>query len=111
MQELALDLQALQTIPHGNVFIDLVLSHKKLLPSILQAPELELKSLLDNLKYAFIGDNNTLPVMVAKGCARGKTCEVVVRSQNSHWMDFTTLRALVTRYVCIAYYWRIMWNQ
>jgi hypothetical protein len=26
-------------------------------------------------------------------------------------MDFTTLRALVTRYVCIAYYWRIMWNQ
>jgi hypothetical protein len=32
VQELAL---ALQTIPHGNVFVDLVLSHKKLLPSIL----------------------------------------------------------------------------
>jgi hypothetical protein len=67
MHESALALQALQTIPHGNVFVDLVLSHKKLLPSILQAPELELKPLPDNLKYVFIGDNNTLPVIIAKG--------------------------------------------
>jgi hypothetical protein len=66
MHESALALQALQTIPYGNVFVDLVLSHKKLLPSIFQAPELELKPLLDNLKYVFIGDNNTLPVIIAK---------------------------------------------
>ena len=57
---------ALQTVPHCNVFIDLVLSHKKLLPSILQAP-LELKPLSNNLKYVFIGDNNTLPIIIAKG--------------------------------------------
>ena len=56
MHEIALALQTLQTIPHGNVFVDLVLSHKKLLPSILQAHELELKPLPDNLKYVFIGD-------------------------------------------------------
>ena len=67
MQESALALKALQTIPHGNVFVDLVLPHKKLLPSILQAPELELKPLSNNLKYVFIGDNNTLPVIIAKG--------------------------------------------
>jgi len=60
-------LQSLQTVPYGNVFVDLVLSHKKLLPSILQAPELELKPLPDNLKYVFIGDNNTLPVIIATG--------------------------------------------
>jgi hypothetical protein len=66
MQESTLALQ-LQTIPHGNVFVDLVLSHKKLLPSILQAPELELKCLPDNLKYVFIGDNNTLPIIITKG--------------------------------------------
>jgi hypothetical protein len=66
MHESALALQALQTILYGNVFVDLVLSHKKLLPSILQAPELELKPLPDNLKYVFIGDNNTLPVIIAK---------------------------------------------
>jgi hypothetical protein len=65
VHESALALQALQTVPHGNVFADLVLSHKKLLPSILQAPKLELKPLPDNLKYVFIGDNNTLPVIIA----------------------------------------------
>jgi hypothetical protein len=67
VHESALALQALQTVPHGKVFVNLVLSHKKLLPSILQAPELELKPLPDNLKYVFIGDNNTLPVIIAKG--------------------------------------------
>jgi len=67
MHESVLALQALHTVPHGNVFVDLVLSHKKLLPSILQAPKLELKPLPDNLKYVFIGDNNTLLVIIAKG--------------------------------------------
>jgi hypothetical protein len=92
MHKSALALQALQTVPPGNVFVDLVLSHKKLLPSILQAPELELKPLPDNLKYVFIGDNNTLPVITTKRfdkCTRGKTFKVVMRSQNNHWMDFT----------------------
>jgi hypothetical protein len=65
VHELTLALQSLQTVPHGNVFVDLVLSHKKLLPSILQAPALQLKPLPDNLKYVFIGDNNTLPVIIA----------------------------------------------
>jgi len=62
-----LALQALKTTPRGNVFIDLVVLYKKLLSSILQEPELELKPLPDNLKYVFIGDNNTLPVIIAKG--------------------------------------------
>ena len=57
----------MQTVPHSNVFVDLVLSHKKLLPSILLVLELELKPLPDHLKYVFIGDNNTLPVIIAKG--------------------------------------------
>ena len=58
---------ALQTAPYGNVFVDLLLSHKKFLPSILQAPRLELKHFPDNLKYVFIGNNNTLPVNIVKG--------------------------------------------
>jgi hypothetical protein len=44
VHESALDLQALQTVPHGNVFVDLVLSHKKLLPSILQAPRVRIET-------------------------------------------------------------------
>jgi len=67
VQESTLALQALQTIPHDSVFVDLVLSYKKLLLSILQVPELELKFLTDNLKYVFIGDNNTLHVIIVKG--------------------------------------------
>ena len=60
-------LQALQTVPHGNVFVNLVLSHKKLLSSILQSPELELKHFPDNFKYVFIGNNNTLLIIIVKG--------------------------------------------
>jgi len=83
MQESALTLQALQTIPPGNVFVDLVLSHKKLLPSILQAPELELKPLPDNLKYVFIGDNNTLPIIIAKGLTNAQK-EKLVKLLSNH---------------------------
>jgi glycosyltransferase involved in cell wall biosynthesis len=64
IQESAL---ALQTAPCGNVFVGLVLSYKKLLPFILQALKLELKPFPDNLKYVFIGDNNTLHAIIAKG--------------------------------------------
>jgi hypothetical protein len=67
IKELALALQAVQTVPHGNAFVDLILSYKKLLLSILQAPKLELKPLPNNLKYVFITDNNTLPIIIEKG--------------------------------------------
>jgi hypothetical protein len=79
VHESALDLQSLQTIPHGNVFVDLVLSHKKLLPSILQAPELELKPLPDNLMYSLAKQYTSCYHRKRfDKCARGKTCEVVV---------------------------------
>jgi len=90
-----LALQALQTVPHGNVFVDLVLSHKKLLPSILQAPELELKPLSDNLKYVFIGDNNTLPVIIAKSLTSALEQKLVKLLSNHK----TTIGC-----VCIIYY-------
>jgi hypothetical protein len=72
-----LALQALQTVLHGNVFVDLVLSHKKLMPSILQAPELELKPLPNNLKYVFIEDNNTFHVIIAKGLTNAQEEKLV----------------------------------
>ncbi|XP_027156212.1 uncharacterized protein LOC113756982, partial [Coffea eugenioides] len=37
----------------------------KLLPSVVQAPELELKPLPKHLKYAFLGDRETLPVIIS----------------------------------------------
>ena len=41
MHELAL---ALQTIPHCNVFVDLALSHKKLLPSFFIGPRVRIET-------------------------------------------------------------------
>ncbi len=40
-------------------------SNSKKIPSILQAPELELKPLPLNLKYAFLGKDDTLPVIIS----------------------------------------------
>ncbi|CAM8908355.1 unnamed protein product [Rhodiola kirilowii] len=37
------------------------------LPSIVQAPEMELKPLPDHLKYVFLGDNESLPVIIKSG--------------------------------------------
>lgn len=37
----------------------------KLIPSIIKPPKLELKPLPFNLKYAYLGDNETLPVIIS----------------------------------------------
>ncbi|CAM8975358.1 unnamed protein product [Rhodiola kirilowii] len=37
------------------------------LPSVIRAPEVELKPLPEHLKYAFLGENETLPVIIKKG--------------------------------------------
>ncbi|CAN6679377.1 unnamed protein product [Malus baccata var. baccata] len=44
--------------------IPIPVSTNTLLPSVIQAPVLELKPLPDHLKYVFLGDEETLPVIV-----------------------------------------------
>ncbi|KAB2611031.1 hypothetical protein D8674_019063 [Pyrus ussuriensis x Pyrus communis] len=41
------------------------ISTNKLLPSIIQAPNLELKPLPSHLKYIFLGENETLPAIIS----------------------------------------------
>ncbi|KAM2692977.1 hypothetical protein EV2_007201 [Malus domestica] len=59
----------LESLPqhHGKPSnpISIPVSTNKLLPSVIQAPVLELKPLPDHLKYVFLGDNETLPVIVS----------------------------------------------
>ncbi|CAN6679410.1 unnamed protein product [Malus baccata var. baccata] len=59
----------LESLPqyHGKPSnpISISVSTNKLLPSVTQAPVLELKPLPDHLKYVFLGDNETLPVIVS----------------------------------------------
>ncbi|XP_063948095.1 uncharacterized protein LOC135152190 [Daucus carota subsp. sativus] len=40
-------------------------SHEKLEPSIVETPKLELKQLPEHLRYAFLGEASTLPVIIA----------------------------------------------
>ncbi|CAM9000065.1 unnamed protein product [Rhodiola kirilowii] len=42
------------------------------LPSVMQAPKIELKPLPGHLKYAFLGDNDILPVIINSGLEAGQ---------------------------------------
>ncbi|XP_021745351.1 uncharacterized protein LOC110711280 [Chenopodium quinoa] len=46
-------------------FMKFPVTSNRLLPSIVQPPEVELKLLPYHLKYAFLGENDTLPVIIA----------------------------------------------
>ncbi|CAM8959633.1 unnamed protein product [Rhodiola kirilowii] len=47
------------------------------LPSVIQAPKIELKPLPGHLKYAFLGENNTLPVIIKSGLEAGQEHRLV----------------------------------
>ncbi|KAI3769952.1 hypothetical protein L6452_01068 [Arctium lappa] len=57
--------------------IDLPLYHTRLLPSIEQAPELELKTLPDHLKYTYLGVKETIPVIISSTLSPKKEGELV----------------------------------
>ncbi|KAM1043307.1 hypothetical protein ACFX2A_035379 [Malus domestica] len=85
---------ALESLPqhHGKPSnpISIPVSTNKMLPSVIQAPVLELKPLPDHLKYVFLGDNETLPVslFITHGHRGGEVDPSVERAQDGHWVDF-----------------------
>ncbi|KAM1516930.1 hypothetical protein ACFX10_015837 [Malus domestica] len=48
----------------SSYFISLPTSNEKTLPYVIQAPKLELKPIPEHLKYAFLGEDETLPVII-----------------------------------------------
>ncbi|CAN6704240.1 unnamed protein product [Malus baccata var. baccata] len=60
---------ALESLPlQSGKFLDPIsisVSANKLLPSVVQPPTLELKPLPSDLKYVFLGDGETLPVIIS----------------------------------------------
>ncbi|XP_070668511.1 uncharacterized protein [Malus domestica] len=59
---------ALESLPQQYGKVPLSISSSvstKMLPSLVQAPTLELKPLPDHLKYVFLGNDETLPVIVS----------------------------------------------
>ncbi|CAN6712702.1 unnamed protein product [Malus baccata var. baccata] len=53
------------------------ISTNKLLPSIIQAPILELKPLPSHLKYIFLGENETLPAIISSSLTEEKLLRVL----------------------------------
>nr|XP_027120653.1 uncharacterized protein LOC113737658 [Coffea arabica] len=66
---------ALQTLPttkirYGLAPIFTPESYQRLLPSVVQAPVLELKPLPKHLKYAYLGEGETLPVIISASLSK-----------------------------------------
>ncbi|KAI3670926.1 hypothetical protein L1987_87570 [Smallanthus sonchifolius] len=58
-----------ERVPNWSLQVESLPKHidTQLKPSLESPPKLYLKDLLKHLKYAFVGDNNTLPVIIAAG--------------------------------------------
>jgi hypothetical protein len=64
-------------------FETLVPTNTTLVPSIVQAPNLELKQLSKHLTYAYLGEDNTLPMIVAANLSLGEE-EKLLRVLREH---------------------------
>ena len=52
-------------VHNGPNKLELLENHAKLLPFSISPSQLELKPLPDNLKYAYLGESETLPVIIS----------------------------------------------
>ncbi|XP_023748613.2 uncharacterized protein LOC111896879 [Lactuca sativa] len=65
IERLVNNLEIKKTTQFSVKQIELPQTHTRLPPSLAQPPELELKVLPQHLKYAYLGDNETLPVIIS----------------------------------------------
>ncbi|XP_024178672.1 uncharacterized protein LOC112184654 [Rosa chinensis] len=94
-------------------FISLPISDAKLVPSVIQAPKVELKPLPDHLKYAYLGDNETLPVIIASNLSAHEEVKLV-RVLREHmkaiaW-SIADIKGLVHPCACITFTLRRIQN-
>ncbi|XP_027156566.1 uncharacterized protein LOC113757581, partial [Coffea eugenioides] len=74
-EELKCVIGSLQTLPTTKTRYDLAPifipePHQRLLTSVVQAPVLELKPLPKHLKYVYLGEGETLPVIISAGLSK-----------------------------------------
>ncbi|KAI5323802.1 hypothetical protein L3X38_032874 [Prunus dulcis] len=67
----------------SSYFISLPTSKEKTFPSVIQAPKLELKPIPEHLKYAFLGEDETLPVIISSRLTAEKG-EKLIRVLKDH---------------------------
>ncbi|CAM8900256.1 unnamed protein product [Rhodiola kirilowii] len=80
------------------------------LPSVMQAPKIELKPLPGHLKYTFLGDNDTLQVIINSGLEAGHEQSLIkVLKQHKLAIGWTLadLRGVSPPYACTVFYLRM----
>ena len=65
LQEIVESMEEKKKMRYDNSNVKLPISNTKLLPSVVQAPKLELKTLPDHLKYAYLGEEKAFPVIIS----------------------------------------------
>ncbi|KAM1579695.1 hypothetical protein ACFX1Z_041107 [Malus domestica] len=93
----ALDSTPIHNPKWRHVYESLGVPKQPLFPSSEQAPKLKLKLLPSHLKYAYLGVNETLPV-------------IIVADLNDTEED-KLLKALIQLCACIGFLWRLRLNQ
>ncbi|KAK9048798.1 hypothetical protein SSX86_032234 [Deinandra increscens subsp. villosa] len=82
LMEVVTFLDAQKKTRYESSKVELSNTNQRLLPSILQAPELELKTLPDHLKYAYLGEKETLPVIISNKLTSEQEQELVNTLKN-----------------------------
>ncbi|XP_062006036.1 uncharacterized protein LOC133723235 [Rosa rugosa] len=89
--------------------LSIQLSTNKHVPSVIQAPTLELKPLPNHLKYAFLGDNDTLPVIVSSKLTveqEGKLVDVLRKHKTAIGWTLADIKGISLHVVSTEYFLR-----
>ena len=74
---MATHLDQQRKLRYGTQTLKLPVSNSKLLPSVVQAPILDLKTLPKHLKYAYIGAKETPPTIISKKLSEKEESELI----------------------------------
>nr|KAJ0205865.1 hypothetical protein LSAT_V11C500249230 [Lactuca sativa] len=77
VQEMAAHMDQQRKLRYGTQNLKLPISNYKLFPFVVQAPILELKTLPEHLKYAYLGDKETLPVIISNKLSEKEEFELI----------------------------------
>ncbi|CAN6572741.1 unnamed protein product [Malus baccata var. baccata] len=89
--------------------ISIPISTNKLLPSVIQPPSLKLKTLHSHLKYVFLGEQETLPVIISSSLTaqeEDKLVRVLWEYRTAIGGHWPISRELALPLVCIEYSWK-----
>ncbi|PIN17394.1 DNA-directed DNA polymerase [Handroanthus impetiginosus] len=113
LMDVICELESLTPVRYNTLFLELPPSHKKLLPSVLQPPQLELKPLPDHLKYAFLDHKGTLPVIISSKLStveEEKLIRVLKNFKEAIGWTIADIKGLSPSLACIEFYWRKIAN-